>query len=209
MTPLLKNVFSNFRRTAQWYRNSDRRFMWQNIYPAIGDQARGFDRKLRVLDIGYAWYNSVNRSLFGSDNIEYTVVDPTRHQDANYVCDQFIQSTVGELPEVRPDLRAYFDVVISFGVLGYYSWPPAQVDAYLQAVYELSATDGSIFVKLDVRRISRWAADERVDAASLLHYFEPWKKSRRVGWGRYDFQFLKKRRAISGNHPPAGLNHQK
>ena len=168
-------------------------------YPAIGSHLRTRDTK-RVLDIGAEWYTAHTKDLFGNDAICYWVIDINDRPD-DLKCDSFLKTSILHLSDAHRELVSYFDVVISYGVLGALKFPKPEVGRYLEQVSTVLKPDGIFMLKLDTSFMTDWEEEFVIDLATLDSYFEP----HRVGnlppiqlvrdWQFvYTFYTLKKRR---------------
>jgi hypothetical protein len=122
--------------------------MAAEIYPAIGWYLSPRESQ-RVLDVGAQWYTRNNKLLFKNPGVSYTVADKAA-APRDLVVDTYLRSTLQALPGRRPELKRHFDIIISFGVLGYYPMSPKEVRDYFLAVGELLKDDGYFFLKFDL-----------------------------------------------------------
>jgi cyclopropane fatty-acyl-phospholipid synthase-like methyltransferase len=154
-----------------WQRNCDRRHMRQSVYPALGSWLQERP-EARLLDIGCQWYSLHNRHLLKNDAVDFWVVDIGK-APPGLECDRFLRVSVQDLPRLYPESRAAFDVVISFGVLGYYKFEPEQVAAYLQAVHDVLRPGGLFALKLDLTNLAAYGPKYAITEAALARHFQP------------------------------------
>lgn len=156
---------------AFWLGNSDRVFMASKLYPAMGAYLRN-RRSQRVLDVGARWYTRRTRRLIATPELEYSAVDPVA-APAGLEADRFFKATLQALPARHPELRSQFDIVISFGVLGFYPMGKAERDQYLSAAAELLKDDGYFFLKFDLTRLAAMPPERRIQHEDTATWFRP------------------------------------
>lgn len=176
-----------------WENNGDRKHMKLNIYPAIGELFRG-RTDARILDIGCQWYNVDNYRLFENEEIEYWSLDPVG-PPTGLVCHHFLRDSIFDLEVRRPDLVGFFDLIISYGVLGFYPFSLEQASTYLRTCHRLLKPDGLLLWKLDVTRMSRQEAAFRFDSSVATPFFQTTSRnqlieSQTVRDEGHEYQFL-------------------
>jgi hypothetical protein len=154
-----------------WLCNSDRVFMAAKIYPAVGAYLRNRSSR-RVLEIGARWYTRRTRRLIPFSEFEYAVVDPAA-PPSDLEADRFFKATLQSLPARHPELRRHFDLVLSFGVLGFYPMDRAERGRYLGAVAELLNDGGYLILKLDLTRLGLMPPAHRLHYEDIATWFKP------------------------------------
>ena len=154
-----------------WDQYCDRRYMKNTIYPAIGNFLKTNKTK-RILDIGAEWFNINTIDLFKMEQLDYWVIDIKKAPD-QLKCSHFIQDSVLNLDHQYPELKGYFDVVISFGVLGFYQFEKDFVNNYLFNLYQVLRPGGIFLLKLDTFLIEKWEDKYQIDFAIINQYFSP------------------------------------
>ena len=122
-----------------WNQHYDRHKQ-REIYKEIG-QTTG-----KVLDIGCEFYNKFNKRLFFNEKMDYYVIDvvnPEIHP-TSMSCDKFI---LGDFLEIEHE--NYFDVVISFGVLGFCSFTTEEIIKYINNAFKVLKKGGMFYLKTD------------------------------------------------------------
>jgi SAM-dependent methyltransferase len=181
-----------------WEENCDRRYMKSAIYPAIGVYLKNSKTK-KVLDIGAQWYDVNNRDLFSNKDIIYWVID-VKPKPYGLKCQNFLRVSILDLPQVCPNLESNFDVVISYGVLGFFKFDKKSVNRYLENVFKLLAPNGVFLLKLDTFEIEGFEEEFKIDLSVIHKFFKPCRiadlpeeKLVTDGKKRYTFYTLKKR----------------
>ena len=161
------------RSISRWNKKSNRKLMIDKYYKDIGDMLRYIESK-NVLDIGINMFNIYNKSYFNNENIKYYQIDisvPTKLKEkleSSLILDDFI-----ELEKRYPEYIDFFDVIISYGVLGYVEFTPTQIGNYLLTASKLLKKDGRLYLKLDKKHMSQSFHKENiVTEHKLLEYFK-------------------------------------
>ena len=168
------------------------------IYPAVGTHLKSSKTK-RVLDIGAQWYDAKNRNLFCNKDIVYWVID-IGQKPKDLKCQRFLKVSILDLPDIYHNLENYFDVVISYGVLGFFKFDKKSVNRYLENVFKSLAPNGVFLLKLDTFEIEQFEEEYKIDLSVIHKYFTPCRiedlpeeKLVTDGKKRYTFYTLKKR----------------
>ena len=161
------------RSISRWNTKSNRKLMIDKYYKDVGDWLRNRDSK-NVLDIGINMFNIYNKSYFNNENIQYYQIDisvPTELKErleSTVIVDSFI-----ELEKRYPEYIDFFDVIISYGVLGYIEFTPTQIANYLLTASALLKKDGRLYLKLDKKHmIETFHTENIVTEQQLLEYFK-------------------------------------
>ena len=161
------------RSISRWKTKSNRIIMIDKYYKTIGDMLRNRESK-NVLDIGINMFNIYNKSYFNNERIQYYQIDisvPTTLKEkleSNLILDNFI-----ELEKRYPEYIDFFDVIISYGVLGYVEFTPTQITNYLLTASKLLKKDGRLYLKLDKKHmIEKFHTENIVNEDQLLEYFK-------------------------------------
>lgn len=161
------------RSISRWNTKSNRKIMIDKYYKEIGDWLRNRESK-NVLDIGINMFNIYNKSYFNNESIKYHQMDisvPTELKErleSKVIVDSFI-----ELEKRNPEYIDFFDVIISYGVLGYIEFTPKQIADYLLTAYSLLKKDGKLYLKLDKKHMDETFLKENiVTEKELLEYFK-------------------------------------
>jgi hypothetical protein len=161
------------RSISRWNTKSNRKIMIDKYYKEIGDLLRNRDSK-NVLDIGINMFNIYNKSYFNNQNIKYYQIDisvPTELKErleSKVIVDSFI-----ELEKRYPAYIDFFDVIISYGVLGYIEFTPKQIVEYLITASSLLKKDGRLYLKLDKKHMNEsFHKKNIVTEKLLLEYFK-------------------------------------
>lgn len=165
----IPSIFWKKNITSFWQENCDRRYMKSTIYPTVGTYLKDSKTK-RVLDIGVKWYDIDNRDYFYNNDIIYWVIDVSR-KPIFLKCEHFLRVSILDLPYIYSDLKGYFDVVISYGVLGFYKFDKKSVEKYLQSVHEVLKPNGIFLLKLDIYLIERFEEEFRIEFDVIHKYF--------------------------------------
>ena len=118
-----------------WNQHYDRHKQ-REIYKEIG-QTTG-----KVLDIGCEFYNKYNKRLFNNEKIDYYVMDVREIEGLS--CDTFL---LGSFLEI--EYNNYFDVLISFGVLGFCDFTTEEIIKYINNAFKVLKPDGMFYLKTD------------------------------------------------------------
>ena len=147
--------------------------MIDKYYKEIGDMLRYRESK-NVLDIGINMFNIYNKSYFNNENIKYYQMDISvpsnlkERLESTVIVDSFI-----ELEKRYPEYIDFFDVIISYGVLGYIEFTPTQIRNYLLTASALLKKDGILYLKLDKKHMSQSFHKENIVTENqLLEYFK-------------------------------------
>jgi SAM-dependent methyltransferase len=165
-----KNYFWKKAADRLW-QHCDRRYMKSTIYPAVGSYLKNSKTK-RVLDIGAKWYNKTNRDLFLNNDIFYWVIDVSK-KPKYLKCDKFLRVSILDLPDIYHNLGNYFDVVISYGVLGFIKFDNKSVNKYLESVFRILKPSGIFLLKLDTFFVKGFEKEFQIDFDAIHKYFTP------------------------------------
>jgi hypothetical protein len=161
------------RSISRWNTKSNRKLMIDKYYKTIGDMLRYRESK-NVLDIGINMFNIYNKSYFNNESIKYYQIDisvPTKLKErleSTVIVDSFI-----ELEKRYPEYIDFFDVIISYGVLGYVEFTPTQITKYLVTASKLLKKDGRLYLKLDKKHmIEKFHTENIVNEKQLFEYFK-------------------------------------
>ena len=152
-----------------WNQWSDRKYMRSIVYPSIGRYLKNKKTK-RVLDIGAEWFNIINKELFFNEEIEYCVMDINK-KTRGLKCDKFIRGSILDIISTQKELRSYFDVVISFGVLGWYKFKKEEVRRYLENVSKILKPNGIFLLKLDMHIVQDWEIEFKIPPKLIKEFF--------------------------------------
>jgi hypothetical protein len=169
--PIVRTYILKRKRDVFWRKHCDRRYMKSVVYPTIGNYLRGNETK-DVLDIGAEDYNAENKRLFRNESIDYWVVD-IEDKPKSLKCDHFLKSSITNVSRKYPHLDGNFDVIMSYGVLGFYKFDREFVREYLEAVYNLLRDNGIFLLKLDDHLVNRWEKEFQIDFNLTHKYFVP------------------------------------
>jgi hypothetical protein len=161
------------RSISRWNTKSNRKIMIEKYYKDIGEWLRNKESK-NVLDIGINMFNIYNKSYFNNESIKYYQMDITvpieikEKLDSTVIVDSFIG-----LEKRSPEYIDFFDVIISYGVLGYIEFTPQQITQYLITASALLKKDGKLYLKLDNKHMEQTFLKENiVTETQLLEYFK-------------------------------------
>ena len=149
-----KNFFElDYQRSfSRWTSKNNRKRMIK-YYNEIGNWLRDIESK-NVLDIGINMFNIYNKSYFNNENINYYQMDISvctelaKKLESTVIVDNFI-----ELEKRHPEYINWFDVIISYGVLGYVEFTYTQIMNYLMTAYTLLKKNGRLYLKLDKKHM--------------------------------------------------------
>lgn len=181
-----------------WADNCDRRYMAEFAYPALSSWLSSREKPI-VLEIGCRWYTArVRRLLAGNAALEHWCVDPGS-APLDLETDHFLRESFLGLEKNHPELIGSFDVVVSFGVLGYWPFTPPEVQAYLSTAHQLLKPDGVFLWKVDEVEMSQMESCYQFPWTDALQFFAldtlPGLPSTEVVEGngeRYHFRTMKK-----------------
>jgi hypothetical protein len=161
------------RSISRWNTKSNRKLMIDKYYKDIGEWLRYRDSK-NVLDIGINMFNIYNKSYFNNENIKYYQIDinvPNEVKDkleSTVIMDNFIN-----LDKKYKEYTDYFDVIISYGVLGYVEFTQEQIGNYLLTASNLLKRDGKLYLKLDKKHMNdTFRTENIVKQEQLFQYFK-------------------------------------
>jgi len=157
--------------TDRLWQHCDRRYMKSTIYPAVGSYLKNSKTK-RVLDVGARWYNKSNRDLFLNNDIFYWVIDVSK-KPKYLKCDKFLRVSMLDLPDINHNLENYFDVVISYGVLGFIQFENRSVKKYLESVSRILKPNGILLLKIDTWYVRGFEKEFQIDFDAIHKYFTP------------------------------------
>jgi SAM-dependent methyltransferase len=152
-----------------WNEWADRKYMTSIVYPSIGSYLKNKKTK-RVLDIGAEWFNSINKSLFSNNNIDYWIIDIIKIPK-KIECNHFLKGSILRITEEHPNLKNFYNVVISFGVLGWYRFEKEEIKKYLENVYKILKPGGIFLLKLDLHIMNDWEGEFRITPKLISEYF--------------------------------------
>jgi len=164
MNKKLNNEIETF-----WGKWVDRRYMKYTVYPSIGNYLKNKKTK-RVLDIGAQWFNVNNKYFFHNDKIDYWVID-INDKPSELKCDKFLRSSILDLTTTHKKLRLYFNVVISFGVLGWHQFEEKDIKKYLKNVHKILKPNGIFILKLDIYLLKEWEKKFNIKPKLINKYF--------------------------------------
>eukprot|EP01084_Bolivina_argentea_P177772 307421_1 len=132
----------------------DRQYIMHVLYPTIGTT----ESRIKVLDIGFEYYNRYNKQLFQNDiNIEYYGLDikSKQHKDIKHIINdmeeyfKFDLSNDHMYAEIMNKYNEYFDVIIEFGVTCALSFNDDQIKNSLNNLHFMLKQNGYLLLKVD------------------------------------------------------------
>ena len=91
------------------------------------------------------------KNYFKNNDIDYYQLDLNIPQELSKKFESnVIRANIIGLNLTKPEYQNYFNVVISFGVLGYIEFSLDQIHNYLNTIKNLLAFDGIFYLKLDI-----------------------------------------------------------
>jgi hypothetical protein len=161
------------RSVSRWNTKNNRKIMIDKYYKEVGEWLRYRESK-NVLDIGINMFNIYNKSYFNNEEINYYQMDisvPTELKErleSTAIMDNFI-----ELEKRYEEYIDHFDVIISYGVLGYIEFTPEEIRKYLLTASTLLKKDGRLYLKLDKKHMKKtFHKNNIVSEQQLLQYFK-------------------------------------
>ena len=161
------------RSVSRWNTKNNRKIMIDKYYKEIGEWLRYRESK-NVLDIGINMFNIYNKSYFNNQEINYYQMDITvpnelkERLESTAIVDNFI-----ELEKRYQEYIHHFDVIISYGVLGYIEFTPEEIEKYLLTACRLLKKDGKLYLKLDKKHMKKtFHKNNIVNEEQLLQYFK-------------------------------------
>jgi len=161
------------RSVSRWNTKNNRKIMIDKYYKDIGEWLRYRESK-NVLDIGINMFNIYNKSYFNNEEINYYQMDISvpielkERLESTAIVDNFI-----ELEKRYEEYIDHFDVIISYGVLGYIEFTPEEIGKYLLTASTLLKKDGKLYLKLDKKHMKKtFHKNNIVNEQQLLQYFK-------------------------------------
>lgn len=161
------------RSISRWNTKSNRKIMMDKYYKEIGEWLRGRDTQ-NVLDIGINMFNIYNKSYFNNECINYYQIDIEvsneikKKLESTVIIDNFIG-----LENRSTQYIDYFDVIISYGVLGYIEFTQKEILQYLETASKLLKKDGKLYLKLDIKHMKeKFKKENIVTDKNILVYFK-------------------------------------
>ena len=138
---------NTFNLNKFWINNPDRVYSKDVVYPFVGKYLENVENP-KVLDIGCQIYNKYNKHLSKNHKINYSTLD-IEEEIKDVIKDNHIKCSILEIDKKFPELKEKFDVIISFGVLGFYYFDEKDTKKYLKNISFLLKNDGLFILKLD------------------------------------------------------------
>tara|TARA_Y100000992_G_scaffold254636_1_gene187598 strand:- start:2481 stop:3995 length:1515 start_codon:yes stop_codon:yes gene_type:complete len=145
LTSPITNEFLSF-----WKNNKDRVYAKEIVYPFIGKHLENI-KSPNILDIGCRSYNKYNKYLFKNDNIKYSILDINDNIE-EVIKDEYIKCSILDIDKYYTDLKEKYDVIISYGVLGFYHFTETDTKKYIENVSFLLKNNGIFLLKLDYNK---------------------------------------------------------
>ena len=146
-----------------WNRYSDRKFT-KTLYPVINKDLLSKSRS-NILEIGVEYYNYLNKEFF-SNNVNYVQLDikEKEHKDIiNQNNDEYLECSVLDVVNKYPEKKENFDIITSFGVLGYFCFSNEDIIKYIENVYLLLKPNGLFFLKIDIQTMKKCNDQIKID----------------------------------------------
>lgn len=152
----------DYERSISRWTKKNRKIMIDKYYKEIGDWLRTRDTK-NVLDIGINMFNIYNKSYFNNESINYYQIDIAVPNEIKEKLESkvLIDNFIG-LDKKSPEYINYFDVIISYGVLGYIEFTQKEISEYLKTVSKLLKKDGKFYLKLDKKHMNEKFKKENI-----------------------------------------------
>ena len=161
------------RSISRWNTKSNRKIMMDKYYKEIGEWLRGRDTQ-NVLEIGINMFNIYKKSYFNNECINYYQIDIEvsneikKKLESTVIIDNFIG-----LENRSTQYIDYFDVIISYGVLGYIEFTQKEILQYLETASKLLKKDGKLYLKLDIKHMKeKFKKENIVTDKNILVYFK-------------------------------------
>ena len=163
------------------------------MYEQIGNNLRECTNK-NVLDVGFEVFNIYNYSYFNNYDINYYQID-IRYNEEYIKKIPFGKFIFQDL--LSYDKFDFYNVVISFGVLGYIEFTPEQIDNYLMQIYKLLISDGIFYLKIDNKHMGKtFDKNNIVNNTQIYKYFKNYKDQFTIGNNEFTFYVLEKNVSI-------------
>lgn len=148
-----KNFFeNNYKRIIDRFNTKNNRILQKKIYEDVGNYLRNKKSK-KVLDIGFEYFNIFNKSYFKNENIDYYQIDIKLEDEYKKRTENIIIIDSILILNDKNDYDIFFDIIMSFGVLGWVEFSTEEIEKYLLTCYNMLTNDGIFYLKIDKKHM--------------------------------------------------------
>lgn len=146
------------------------RILLNKYYKVIGNQV---NTNCKILNIGGNIYNIFDYYMFNKQ-INYWILDIKSKYNISNIFSMkngYLETDLTKVLEVYPEKKNYFNVIFSFGVLGYYKFNKQIQRKYVESVYNLLNKNGIFLLKVDNSLMRNWDKKYQLDTNLFKRYF--------------------------------------
>jgi len=118
-------------------------------------------------------YNIFDYYMFNKQ-INYWILDiKSKYNISNILSKKngYLETDLMKVLKIYPDKKSYFNVIFSFGVLGYYKFNKHIQRKYIKSVYNLLNKNGIFLLKIDNSLMRNWEKKYQIDMNLFKKYF--------------------------------------
>ena len=146
------------------------RTLLNKYYKIVGNQA---NINSKILNIGGDIYNIFDYYMFNK-KINYWILDiKSKYHISNIfsIKNGYLETDLTKALKNYPEKKKFFDIIFSFGVLGYYKFNKHMQKKYIKSVYNLLNKNGIFLLKIDDHRMENWNNKYQIDMNLFKKYF--------------------------------------
>ncbi len=146
------------------------RILLNKYYKIIGNQV---NTNCKILNIGGDIYNIFDYYMFNK-KINYWILDiKSKYHISNIfsIKNGYLETDLTKALKNYPEKKKFFDIIFSFGVLGYYKFNKHMQKKYIKSVYNLLNKNGIFLLKIDDHRMENWNNKYQIDMNLFKKYF--------------------------------------